>query len=364
MPIFRFVCRAQPTINNPKFSTWQPADVIGFIKADEGPSAQTDFLKFLANLHWKVLEWQIRDQLIEGRVREAGGDIWDAYEMAEKRGRWYKIVPEHFMADTVARMPLSPPRPDEAFVDRIITRAGGRRPTAEERAFDSEQNADYVLDDFILELKDLQEERLEKTECHEKIAELFWPYFEDAPVVPIDPRVLNQNDWNHYVDILGTPVRKRIAKAAQQIKATIERQRVIDWKGGVILMNTGFASLNHDLLEQVAADSARNHRAINLIICITAKAHTNGFDWVINWEFSPKEPHTEIANKLFDAYQFELSALMTSWGRNGFHTPENHQPLLEPISFEYGGKTFTWDPGSIPSTLFPEKDHGDEDSEK
>lgn len=356
MPVFRFICRAQPTTNNPKFSTWQPADVIGFIKADEGPSAQADFLRFLTDLHWKVLEWRVRDQLIEERVQEVGGGVWEAYQMAVRRGRWYKIVPEHFMADTLARTPLSPPRPNEAFVDRIIMRAGGRRPTAEERAFDAEQNADYFLDDFVLELKDLQEERLEKTECHEKIAELFWPYFEDAAVVPIDPRVLNANDWGQYVDILGTPVKKRVAKATQQVKATIERQKIVGWKGGVILMNTGFASLDHDVLEQVAADSVRNHSMIDLIICITAKAHTNGFDWVVNWQFSPKEPRTDTGRKLFEAYDRELSDLMTNWGRGGFHTPDNHQPLLEPVSFEYGGKTFTWDPGSIPSSLFPKKD--------
>jgi hypothetical protein len=31
MPVFRFGVRAQPTANNPKYATWQPADFIAFM---------------------------------------------------------------------------------------------------------------------------------------------------------------------------------------------------------------------------------------------------------------------------------------------------------------------------------------------
>src|SRR5437899_11447618 len=98
MPVFRFGVRAQPTVNNPKYATWQPADLIAFIVADNGPAAEKRFEAKLTKLHWKILEWKLCDQLIEERVRGAGDKVREAYELALKRGEWYRIDSEHFMA--------------------------------------------------------------------------------------------------------------------------------------------------------------------------------------------------------------------------------------------------------------------------
>ncbi|MGC3989422.1 MAG: hypothetical protein QM796_07040 [Chthoniobacteraceae bacterium] len=348
MPIFRFIVRAQPTRNNPKYATWQPAEFIAFVQASNGPSAEEQFLSSLKKFHWKVLEWKISDQLIEERVREAGGDILEAYEMALKRGYWYKVFSEHFMADTMAKRPMSPPRPDEKFIDKIILRAGGRRLTIEERAQDEEANADYILDEYVIEGKDFQEERLAKEDVHAKIGELFWPYFEEDAVVPIDPDILSENDWQRYAEIMARPIRRGIEKACKQVKATIDRMRMVGWKGGIILLNSGYASLEHELFEQIANSYANAHPQLELVTCISSKAQTNGFDSYMNWEFSPKKSREQIYIKLLDAFSKEINGLMTDWGRSGFDINERQQPMIEPISFEYGGKKFTWDPGTVP----------------
>jgi hypothetical protein len=68
----------------------------------------------------------------------------------------------------------------------------------------------------------------------------------------------------------------------------------------------------------------------------------------MDWQFSPKQPRTEIAKKLFESYNRVLHEVMTDWGQSGFLPDPNHQPLAEPVSFEYGGKTFVWDPGMAP----------------
>ena len=65
---------------------------------------------------------------------------------------------------------MSPPRPDESFLDKIVIDAGGRRLTDEERANDEAENADYILDEYVIEAKDIQEELFSKEECHHKIA--------------------------------------------------------------------------------------------------------------------------------------------------------------------------------------------------
>jgi hypothetical protein len=348
MRVFRFVARAQPTANNPKYATWQPADFLAFVVADNGFSAEQRFLASLTKLHWKLLEWKIRDELIDERVREVGGEVLEAYNVAVRRGQWYKIESEHFMADVMARNPMSPPRPDESFLDKIVFAAGGRRLTDEERDNNEAENADYILDEFVIEAKDIQEERLSKQECHDKIAEIFWPYFEEDAVIPIKPSVLSEADRRRYVEILARPIDRRIEKACSQVKSTVGRMRTVGWRGGIILLNSGYCSLTHDLFEQIAANTASSSRLIELVVCITARAQTNDFDCYMDWQFSPKQPRTATTKKLFEAYDRVLHQVMTDWGHAGFLPNPNHQPLAEPVSFEYGGKTFVWDPGMAP----------------
>lgn len=232
MPVFRFGVRAQPTISNPKYATWQTADLTAFIVADDGPAAETKFETKVKKLHWKILEWKLRDQLIEERIREAGGEVLAAYDLALKRGEWYRVDSEHFMADAIARNPMS---------------VSSRR-----------------------------------------------------------------------------------------------------WKGGIILLNSGYCSPSHDVFEQVAADAVRNSKYIQLLVCITTRAQTNGFDCYMNWEFSPKHHRIATEEKIFKAYDYALHEVMGLWVSGGLRRATPHQPLAEPVSFEYGGKIFAWDPGIAP----------------
>jgi hypothetical protein len=217
MSVFRFSVRAQPAANNPRYATWQPADLIAFVVAEDGPTAQKKFEAKVKKLHWKILEWKLRDRLIEERVRAKGGYLLEAYELALKRGEWYRIDSEHFLAETTANTPMSPPRPDESFIDKVVFQAGGRRLTADERGNDEAENADYVIDEFVVEGKDLQEERLTKNECREKIAEIFWQYFEEAAIVPLNPGVLSESDFQRYAEILARPIESAVKKASRQV---------------------------------------------------------------------------------------------------------------------------------------------------
>jgi hypothetical protein len=347
MPVFRFAVRAQPTVNNPKYATWQPADLVAFIVADNGPSAEKKFQAKLTRLHWKILEWKRRDRLIDERVRKVGGQVLQAYEVALKRGEWYRVDSEHFMADTMASNPMSPPRPDESFIDKMVFRAGGRRLTLDERGNDEAENADYLIDELVVEAKDLQEERLGKEASHEKIAEVFWPYFEEAAVIPLDPSILSDVDYQRYINILARPIDSAVKKASRQVRATTARTGIAGGDGGIILLNSGYTSLPHKLFEQIAAKAIEG-RPFKLLICLTAKTQTNGFDSYMTWEFSPKNSSGEIEKKLFNAFDHVVSETMTEWGRGGFMPSPKPQPLAEPVSFEYGGKIFSWDPGKAP----------------
>ena len=123
------------------------ADLIAFILADNGPTAEIKFEAKVKKLHWEILEWKLRDRLIDERVRAEGGAILEAYELALKRGEMVRVDSEHFMATTMAQNPMSPPRPHESFLDKIIETAGGRRLTDDESGGEAEKNADHIVDE-------------------------------------------------------------------------------------------------------------------------------------------------------------------------------------------------------------------------
>ena len=332
MPVFRFCSSRQPTANNPKYATWQPANFIAFIAAENGLAAEKKFQAKLKKLHWKILDWNLRDKLIEERVREIGGEVLQAYEVALTRGERYRVDSEHFMADTMAKNTMSPPRPDESFIDGMVLRAGGRRLTAEERDNDQAENADYLIEEFIVEGKDLQE-RAARERARPGEDRRNWPYFEEAAVVSLDPSVLSDNDWQRFVEILARPIEAAVNKASRQVKATIARMRIVGWESGIILLNSGYTSLPHKLFEQLAAKAIRD-RPIKLLVCLTARTQTNGFDSYMTWEFSPKNPSSNVEKKLFDAFNHVVSEIMNEWGRGGFMPNPNSQPLVEPVSFD------------------------------
>jgi hypothetical protein len=124
--------------------------------------------------------------------------------------------------------------------------------------------------------------------------------------------------------------------------------RTVGWEGGLILLNSGYGSLPHDVFEHIAANEAAKSRYIELVVCITTRAHTNGFDSYMNWEISPKKPRTDVMKRIFDAYRESVDAVMNDWARGGFLPSAEHQPFAEPVSFQYGGKLFVWDPGIAP----------------
>jgi hypothetical protein len=98
------------------------------------------------------------------------------------------------------------------------------------------------------------------------------------------------------------------------------------------------------LFEQIVARQARAH-SFKLFVSLTAKTQTNGFDTYMTWEFSPKNPNINVEKKLFHAFDAVMTEVMNEWGGGGFMPTAKHQPPAEPVSFDYGGKTFVWDPG-------------------
>src|SRR5438270_6248296 len=89
----------------------------------------------------------------------------------------------------------------EANVDTMIAAAGGMRahPDSDRRRL---VNADYLLDDAVIELKALDDEGLAKPERQAKLATLFRGEADDRPVIVLDPSILSKSGCREYNRIL------------------------------------------------------------------------------------------------------------------------------------------------------------------
>jgi hypothetical protein len=186
------VAVARPAANNQKYKRWESAELSVFIADDDHDVVLSKFNDILNEHRWELLYFTRKETLVEERVRSAGTDTWEIYERAQREGSLLFEQSHHFGAGDASRMPMVSPRINEAFVDSMIVLAGGRRLTQEECGV-GEENADYLMGDCVLELKEIREEVFadDKVSRQHKLAELLIPYFPDQTEIRIDPGILS-----------------------------------------------------------------------------------------------------------------------------------------------------------------------------
>ena len=345
--IQRLVYYVKPTKDHRDLFEWETAIAVIFVRAVEQRDGIHGARELLRSQEWQPIRLILHDPLSARRVVEEGGDVLATYRVAEEKGISCTFFPETFAGGKKQRRILSPEL-GEAFVDRIIESSGGRRLTRAECGIDS-RNADYRLDNWILELKDLREEGLEKTTRQEKLAQLFsgenW-----GSHVDIRAGDLKDKELMIYLDVVGGPIKSQVRSAADQIRKTMDRIGNSDLNGGLIFLNTGYGSLPPSVFEKLVERYAAKYPAeIGFCICISAWVLTNGFDWQILFSFHPLESPHPIVKKVSNAFSAVTNELMTEWARSGFKARRPVMPL-KPIAFEIAGRSFSWEPERIPPT--------------
>jgi len=315
-------------------------------------------MKVLEEQRWDLLITRQKSTLIEARVREVGGAVHAAYITTLRRGYWVQVFPDHFAAGSHIRS-CRAPRLNEIFLDRVVAAAGGRRLTEEECGYDKIRNADYLILGHVVELKDIQEEGLEKPERQTKLAELFSPYFPDEDEILINPSVLSDDDIFRYADIIGEPLKSQIKSASQQIKSTKRHLADEKLRGGIILLNSGYFTLPDEVFhEQACRYAKKDSSQFEFVITLTAGFTTDGFNSCLNFRFFPSPQTNQVETVLADAFNSNVGSFMTEWGRSGFELPEKAAPILSPVTFVRDGRRFTYYPGGLPPPWTPESMNG------
>ena len=351
--IQRFCLRAIPLSHNRRYRPYETAHIAVFVRQEDRLSGEKRLHEVLARERWRMIELQIHDRLDPERIAEEGGDVLAAYEHAIRHGDFVKIFPDHFGAGRKNEPATRAPKLSEAFMDRVVQVAGGSRyqPPGPEHARKS--NADYRIDDFVVELKDIEENALAKPSRQKRLAELMRQAGCDQAAVPLDLALIKDPvDRRDFLRIIGEPINKALSDSADQIRET--RKIIGDpaLRGAVFLINSGTHFYDHELFVALTRHfAAKPGRSIDDLLCFTCAMHTNGFDHRVQFATYPHRPMNALQGRILKAFEQETQNLMSEWMQSGM---QSAGPVLQPheaLGFDYDGQTFYWLPERLPSSL-------------
>lgn len=139
-------------------------------------------------------------------------------------------------------------------------------------------NADYLFraNGVVAELKRLVADKSEDENIQRKIQEKFDLWMNDGIIGPIFGRVrvesktLPETCQRELIDIYKPPIQRRIIKANKQIKATLNRLRIQDGKGLLIVVNDGNYALEANaVLYLINRILGKNFQQINSVVYCT-----------------------------------------------------------------------------------------------
>lgn len=348
----RFIVHACPAPEHPEYYSWQTAQLCLFIGEDNRERAFVTACDEIKRQHWLTIGPFRKETLIEQRVLgEAPEAVRAAYAEAKAGKLIFKRWLDQMPLATKGSLPFpKAPRIGEAFVDRVIIAAGGRRLTKAEADDEKSRNADYLLQDTVIELKDLQEEGLFVPTRQSKLAQLLRGVASGGDYASLSPDRLSESQWREYVDILGRPIQNQVKSAAKQLK--VSRTRLGCSRGAVMFLNTGYGSIPHEMFDAIVRRyCAKETQQVDFAICISSWLLTNGFESEVFFALNPTERGDDVTTAIRESFWKEIETLMTDWARAGFAQHGEMMQPIEPIAFRSDGINFSTQPPRLPSEL-------------
>jgi hypothetical protein len=345
-PVYRFVVRLAPTSAHVELYDWQIGTACIFTTAENKVDALKVAKSLINRNSFKLIEYIEKSTLIESLVKQAEKHVWHAY-LAAQRG----IPFFHFQADdlvmsrkTGTKWPQMA-KLDEAFIDKVVLRAFGERLDTGQQMPDTPSTADYKVGQLVIELKDLQEDRLDNLNTQKKIVEVL------GGVRNLDTQQMNPEIRQKFLQILSKSVHKRIDVARNQVRVTLDRMNDPSLCGAVIILNSGYESVNANDLNEIANQYCTKSSTVPVAITISSWLETNGFDTEVKFQFSPHQSDNIDVNRLRDSFWLEVSELMSNWARSGFNTGKVVMNPVRPQTFELRGEVYFKVPQTIKSSL-------------
>ena len=275
--------------------------------------------------------------LDENKYYEAGGEFLKPYLEAKNNGYSFLSFPESL---TMGMNPYKLPRFSEIDFENIVKESGGIKiPTSKDKT------PDFLLNNIVLELKDLQTDGLLNIDRQNSIASIF----NSTPgyTFDLDPTIYHEGLTEDYHRLIANTIQNHIKKASTQIKAFMKKENVES--AGIIMLNTGLFSVPHELLKSIIQDILiRLTNTIKFAFIFSQTIQTNGFDSyaIFNSEFIGSAPESiKFLKEKLDTVVNEKMTRLIQYNDLPLTIDSQH-----PISFLAGNKIFYWNPGRVPDS--------------
>lgn len=266
-------------------------------------------------------------------------DVFEnAYEVALKKDFSFTPLIDSMRSGKIA---FKTPRFSELDFENLIKGLGGRKiPEI------NIKTPDFLLNDIVLELKDIQKEGLLNNDRRTSIAKIFNAF--NSKIINIDSAIDYGEYTTKYHALIANTIQNHFKKASEQIKIFKENNKIKT--AGIILLNTGMFSLNHDLFKFMIENILLNKtQTIKFALILSQISQSNWFDSYSNFYSdilgdAPKEIET-LKDKLNNLIDDKMTQMVIN---NKFDLSIDS---LHPITFQADGKIFYWNPGRPHSSV-------------
>jgi len=246
----------------------------------------------------------------------------------------------------------------EKDFDSIVEEAGGSR-IKTNGAGSRGKNADYILNEAIVELKLIREEGLVKESRRKKVAEMFRETQPDRPVVVLDPKILSKTKLRKYYNLLERPIHTAVRTAAKQVHDTKLRFGT-DSTTVLMILNDGYTALSMDEFREVVGKTVRNDTSkIDYAVAGGIYYYSDRFDsyFFSRFDLIPVNVDKSFPsyNALLDTWNKWVEKYMTSVVLGQQKSDDDRLPLID-LNFEIDGIEYvkTCPPMGKPSSFWPD----------
>lgn len=322
----RFILKAIPKESHKIYFPWQTATLCILIGDDNKISAFTKAVNLIETRNWTPISTIHKSTLVEELIYHQEQYVIDEYENVKAGIDSFIELPDNWCGFKDSP-PLLFPKITEDLINKVFKEAGGERFGYNEKI--EAKNADYLIDDYIFELKIIEEERLLKKSVQEKI----WDYY-CQNLNGITPE--NFDDIRHsiFVNIFKSPIENAIKSASKQIKSTRGILNDSKYKGGLLIINNGTSSFTPNIFNECVHKSLKNNtNNIESAVIINIWSETDGFNSNSRFSFEPKTPN-EIEKRIIESFKIVINKHFTDWGHDLFSQCIGILSPLKTISFQ------------------------------
>jgi len=308
--VHRFLLKAIPSENNSEYLYWQIATLCILIGDDNKILALNKARCLIDKKKWLPVSEIYASTLIESIIYQHETSLIANYEKAKIGKDCFLVFTDEWWGFRNLPLPIYP-KITEEVIDRVFEKAGGGRLPCS--AHITVKNADYVIDDYIFELKMIREAKSIKQTFQDKMTSLYKN--KTAKFIDMEAIDFDEINYKMYADIFKKSVRHIVEYSSEQIKST--KKNILKnkkYKGGIFILSKGLSSFTPDFLRELVSESLRKYaKTIKSGILVSIWVEADGSDTSLNYSIMFNQ--TPIEKRLQQSFEIVIREYLTEWAK-------------------------------------------------